>query len=389
MCRSSERACRRSSPFVRIRTLVPLVCLGELVISNMSRKANFICGTLQGALQRWILNFASRRLLSVMVVMNPHLSSRQQDHLLDIARRLLEQLLWQRSVDPRVIRGILAVACPNQKTALLFSYLVDVMAGLVTSIRLGEEPDCGGAWGGPLDKDADLEADGGTGGRAGHPQAAGMCDCPAWGSAGADVAPAATAGLDADCERGGPEGVQLAIACSPAESDARCVGATSSAGALVASRNEVGQAMNARREELAVVQLLRRQYCLDTRYIAAMPPLVRRAVAEALWGGSLPPLQQLPPPQLPRPPPQHQQQQLQLCARPSSGQLAHRPPCRRHQHHLAGGGRGGGGGARAAPPPAPPPTCSITLEPLVLQDGAIVSDVVAVVHGTRRRGRVH
>jgi len=45
--------------------------------------------------------------------------------------RALDQLMWQRALDPRVMRGLVALACPNQDTGLLFGYLMEIIAGIV------------------------------------------------------------------------------------------------------------------------------------------------------------------------------------------------------------------------------------------------------------------
>ncbi|XP_024386656.1 uncharacterized protein [Physcomitrium patens] len=84
----------------------------------------------------WNLLFKSEssfipRFVNLMVLINPRLHRDQQDQLKPLLTRALDQLLWQRVMNPRVMRGLIALACPNQDTALLFGYLMEIIAELV------------------------------------------------------------------------------------------------------------------------------------------------------------------------------------------------------------------------------------------------------------------
>ncbi|KAL2613443.1 hypothetical protein R1flu_025135 [Riccia fluitans] len=115
---------------VRSGSDLPIFWLGEVVYAAVSKHVENFYDTLQKVMRRWSTDFMVRRLLGFMVILNPRLNSRQQTHLTPILSRAVDQLIWERSLDTRVLRGIVALACPNQDTALLFGYLMEVVAGL-------------------------------------------------------------------------------------------------------------------------------------------------------------------------------------------------------------------------------------------------------------------
>ncbi|KAL3679545.1 hypothetical protein R1sor_022501 [Riccia sorocarpa] len=109
---------------------LPIFWLGEVVYAAVSRQVENFYDSLHKVMRRWSTDFMVRRLLGFMVILNPRLNKRQQTHLTPILSRAMDQLIWERSLDTRVLRGIVALACPNQDTALLFGYLMEVVAGL-------------------------------------------------------------------------------------------------------------------------------------------------------------------------------------------------------------------------------------------------------------------
>jgi hypothetical protein len=108
-----------------------IFCLGEYVYSTLSKRVEDVYDVLYKIARQWSVDFAVQKFLNLMVLMNPRLNFRQQAHLKPLLTRALDQLLWQRALDPQVMRGLVALACPNQDTALLFGYLVEIIAGLV------------------------------------------------------------------------------------------------------------------------------------------------------------------------------------------------------------------------------------------------------------------
>ncbi|KAG6546063.1 hypothetical protein Mapa_012469 [Marchantia paleacea] len=113
-----------------VRTVSEVIWLGEVVFATVSKGVENICNTLQKVMRRWTTDLIVRSVLGLMVIVNPRLNSNQQTHLTPILARAVNQFVWQRSLDLRVMRGIVALACPNQDTALLFGYLMEVIAGL-------------------------------------------------------------------------------------------------------------------------------------------------------------------------------------------------------------------------------------------------------------------
>ncbi|KAG0588132.1 hypothetical protein KC19_2G218600 [Ceratodon purpureus] len=122
--------------------------LGEYVYSTLSKRVEDFYDVLYKIARQWSVNFAVRKFLYLMVLINPRLNRHQQAHLKPLLTRALDQLLWQRALDPQVMRGLIALACPNQDTALLFGYLLEIIAGLVCNNPTLED----------LKKNTDVEA---------------------------------------------------------------------------------------------------------------------------------------------------------------------------------------------------------------------------------------
>nr|PNR46283.1 hypothetical protein PHYPA_013402 [Physcomitrium patens] len=108
-----------------------IFCLGEYVYSTLSRRVEDVCDVLYKIARQWSVEFAVQKFVNLMVLINPRLHRDQQDQLKPLLTRALDQLLWQRVMNPRVMRGLIALACPNQDTALLFGYLMEIIAELV------------------------------------------------------------------------------------------------------------------------------------------------------------------------------------------------------------------------------------------------------------------
>lgn len=108
-----------------------ILCVGEYLYTTLSKRVEDFYDVLIQIARQWSVNFAVRKFLYLMVLINPRLNRHQQAHLKPLLTRALDQLLWQRALDPQVMRGLVALACPNEDTALLFGYLIEIIAGLV------------------------------------------------------------------------------------------------------------------------------------------------------------------------------------------------------------------------------------------------------------------
>jgi hypothetical protein len=109
----------------------PIFLLGEYVFSALSQGVENFYEAACKAAQQWTVDFMVQKFLDVMVLVNPHLSHHQQALLKPLFHRALDQLIWQRALEPRVIRGLVALACPNQDTGFLFGYLMEIIVGLL------------------------------------------------------------------------------------------------------------------------------------------------------------------------------------------------------------------------------------------------------------------
>ncbi|KAG0614502.1 hypothetical protein M758_6G182100 [Ceratodon purpureus] len=116
-----------------------IFCLGQLMYSTLSKRVEDFYDVLFRIARQWSVDFAVQKFLNVMVLLNPRLNCHQQAHLKPLLNRALDQLLWQQALDPRVMRGLVALACPNQETTILFGYLMEVISGIVYDISSLEE----------------------------------------------------------------------------------------------------------------------------------------------------------------------------------------------------------------------------------------------------------
>ncbi|CAM6043231.1 unnamed protein product [Sphagnum compactum] len=178
----------------------PIFLLGEYVFSALSQGVENFYEAACKAARQWTVNFMVQKFLDVMVLVNPHLSHHQQALLKPLFHRALDQLIWQRALEPRVIRGLVALACPNQDTGFLFGYLMEIIVGLLSGSSQSHE----------------------------------------------------------------------ALDLKSSQMDA---------GSAAPSFLQVSQ------EKMRVARLLCQHFCIDQVYVAAMPPLVRKVVLEALMGG--------------------------------------------------------------------------------------------------------
>jgi hypothetical protein len=89
--------------------------------------------------RQWTVDFIVQKVLSVMALVNPCLSHHQQALLKPLFQRALDQLIWQRALEPQVIRGLVALACPNQDTGFLFGYLMEILVGLLCASSQSHE----------------------------------------------------------------------------------------------------------------------------------------------------------------------------------------------------------------------------------------------------------
>ncbi|XP_024395069.1 uncharacterized protein [Physcomitrium patens] len=113
--------------------------LGEYLYSILSKRVEDAYDVLYKIVREWSVDFAVQKLLNLMVLINPCLNRHRRAQLEPLLTRSLDQLLWQRAMDPRVMRGLITLACPNQDTALLFGYLMEIIAGLVCNNPTLEE----------------------------------------------------------------------------------------------------------------------------------------------------------------------------------------------------------------------------------------------------------
>lgn len=113
--------------------------LGEFVVGTLTKGMGSFYGAVHKVIRKWSNDVLVRSLLNLMVLLNPRLNGRQQRQLTSILLRTVDNLIWERSLDIRVMSAIMALACPNQDTGLLFGYLMEVIAGLACCDGQGEE----------------------------------------------------------------------------------------------------------------------------------------------------------------------------------------------------------------------------------------------------------
>eukprot|EP00243_Klebsormidium_subtile_P003062 TRINITY_DN16203_c0_g1_i1.p1 TRINITY_DN16203_c0_g1~~TRINITY_DN16203_c0_g1_i1.p1 ORF type:complete len:330 (-),score=23.15 TRINITY_DN16203_c0_g1_i1:298-1287(-) len=123
------------APAVPLRLLwfgeAAVLAFGKVLLTGLQTILKEVGGVVKDAFRGWSVEFSTRHFVRILVSLNPSLSQHQQERLLVISHRALDQLFWQQgNVDSRVIRGIIAIACPNEDTASLFNSLVDTIAGL-------------------------------------------------------------------------------------------------------------------------------------------------------------------------------------------------------------------------------------------------------------------
>jgi len=113
--------------------------LGEYVYSTLSQGIENFYGAVYKITRQWTVDFIVQKVLSVMALVNPCLSHHQQALLKPLFQRALDQLIWQRALEPQVIRGLVALACPNQDTGFLFGYLMEILVGLLCASSQSHE----------------------------------------------------------------------------------------------------------------------------------------------------------------------------------------------------------------------------------------------------------
>ncbi|CAM6101991.1 unnamed protein product [Calypogeia fissa] len=128
-----------SRQFVPALSDPPIFSLGEFVVGTLARGMENFYGALHKVMRKWSNDVVVRSLLNLMVILNPRLNVRQQRQLMSILLKTVDNLIWERSLDIRVMSGIMALACPNQDTGLLFGYLMEVIAGLACYDGQAEE----------------------------------------------------------------------------------------------------------------------------------------------------------------------------------------------------------------------------------------------------------
>jgi hypothetical protein len=104
--------------------------LRDYIYTTLLKRVDDVYDIFYNVARRWSVDFAVHKFLNLMVLINPRLNCRLQAHLKPLVTRALDQLLWQRDLDPQVMRALVALACPNQETALLLGYLVESIVGL-------------------------------------------------------------------------------------------------------------------------------------------------------------------------------------------------------------------------------------------------------------------
>eukprot|EP00850_Spirogloea_muscicola_P020170 SM000208S06340 [mRNA] locus=s208:75551:78910:- [translate_table: standard] len=174
-------------------------------------------------LQRWSIDFLSKSIGCPLFILK-ELST------------AMEQALWQQSLDPALLSGMLQIACPNRDTQLLASYLMKIVATIMNPLE-----DEGTFW-------DDVE------------QAGELVDVPSGPSPRSKLLLPSTVALDVE----GFVHVQGHQGHRRDSCNSRLVGAR----------------LNSLEEDRVVMQLLLTRFGMELVYVAAM-----RAVLEALCEG--------------------------------------------------------------------------------------------------------
>ncbi|EFJ10537.1 hypothetical protein SELMODRAFT_427119 [Selaginella moellendorffii] len=105
---------------------IPVFWLGKLCFSTISDSVRSLSDNLCKTMRQWSINLLVQVLFSGMVMLNPRLSEAQQFQLLSAITRALEQLFLQHWLDERLMKGLIALACPDRGSRILVTYLVEL-----------------------------------------------------------------------------------------------------------------------------------------------------------------------------------------------------------------------------------------------------------------------
>lgn len=233
-------------PLVRVALGVadPFLWLAKLLLLHVSERVSVACSRWH----RWIAIFVSRRLLSVVVLVNPRMSCRQQQKFMFFMARTMEHVLAKRRLDVGNLRSMVAIGCSNRETNLLLSYLVEVVADLVDDPFAADEQECLHTYR--------------------------QCGSLEIGNSGSSEEESHMAGRCRMCieerERAEPRLLE---------------GAAVANSHVSRSRENCEHICELEQEEQAVLDVLLHRHHLHLAYVSVMPPPVQRAVVEALWGG--------------------------------------------------------------------------------------------------------
>ncbi|EFJ19281.1 hypothetical protein SELMODRAFT_444336 [Selaginella moellendorffii] len=98
---------------------IPVFWLGKLCFSTISDRVRSLSDNLCKTMRQWSINLLVQVLFSGMVMLNPRLSEAQQFQLLSAITRALEQLFLQHWLDERLMKGLIALACPDRGSRIL------------------------------------------------------------------------------------------------------------------------------------------------------------------------------------------------------------------------------------------------------------------------------
>ncbi|GJP51860.1 hypothetical protein CLOM_g10989 [Closterium sp. NIES-68] len=114
-------------------TGTPLCSANRGAFFQLSEKVTKWCDSVEAAVVQWIIDFVATRAIALFVLLNPRLSSHQQFRLHQMMSKAVERSWLRRKVDVRLLKGILALACPNRDLLNLIDYLSETAASLCDS----------------------------------------------------------------------------------------------------------------------------------------------------------------------------------------------------------------------------------------------------------------
>ncbi|CAI5488141.1 unnamed protein product, partial [Closterium sp. Naga37s-1] len=112
------------------------LCANRGAFFQLSEKVTKWCDSVEATIVQWIIDFAATRAIAFFVLLNPRLSSHQQFRLHQMMAKAVERSWLRRKLDVRLLKGILALACPNRDLLNLIDYLSDTAASLCESQTL-------------------------------------------------------------------------------------------------------------------------------------------------------------------------------------------------------------------------------------------------------------